>query len=371
MNNPERILLVQLFSNGDCLYATAVARQIKQDHPGCHLTWAIAAYCRAILLNNPYIDETMVIPDVNHNNWKQHRKDFQRRLKQFKKEGRFDRIIRTQIIDSNLANYDYCIRSAIFRGYGRPVTVPVQPVMRLTREELEKTDRFAAEHALSGYRQVILVEFSPRSGQANFTAAMAIAMAERLTHDPAIAVVLSSNIKLEASRPSIIDGSALSLRETACLSKYCTLLVGCSSGTTWATTSDAGRRLPMVQILDPNAYWLNSVVNDHLRFGLPVDEIIEMTDSSEEKIDLCIRAILEKGFPSARVLYHTPLPIQFRMTRGILAYLLGKGDIAGAFRHIVINLRIFGWKPGLLRSIALGIATFPVVNLLNKRKERN
>ena len=57
MNSPQKILLVQLFSNGDCLYATTVARQIKKDFPNCHLTWAIANFCKAIIFNNPYIDE--------------------------------------------------------------------------------------------------------------------------------------------------------------------------------------------------------------------------------------------------------------------------------------------------------------------------
>ena len=34
-----KILLVQLFSNGDCLYATSVARQIKKDFPGHATSW--------------------------------------------------------------------------------------------------------------------------------------------------------------------------------------------------------------------------------------------------------------------------------------------------------------------------------------------
>jgi ADP-heptose:LPS heptosyltransferase len=368
MNNSPRILLVQLFSNGDCLYATAVARQIKKDYPDGHLTWAIADYCQNILLSNPYVDELMVIREINPNNWQDHWKGFVRQLRQFKKEGKFDQVIMTQIIGSNFANYDYCIRSAIFRGYGHPVTVPVQPVLNLTAEEKEKADRFAAENNLQVFGQVVLMEFAPRSGQANFSAGMALSIAETLTRNPSIAVILSSNTKMATDHPAIIDGSVLSLRETAYLSKYCTLLVGCSSGTTWAITSDAGRRLPMLQVLDPNAWWLNSVVNDHKRFGLPVDEIIEISDSSPEKIEQCIRVILDQGFSSARILFHQAMPIRFRMTRGILYYLLNRGDLAGAWKHCVINLRLFGPRAGLLKSIVLGITTFPMMNFLNKRK---
>src|SRR5512138_3038540 len=42
----RRVLLGQLEANGDCVYATTVARQIKTDNPDCHLTWAIGSRCR-------------------------------------------------------------------------------------------------------------------------------------------------------------------------------------------------------------------------------------------------------------------------------------------------------------------------------------
>ncbi len=45
-----------------------IARQIKQDYPGCHLTWAIASFCKAILNNNPYVDTVWEIPGVNKSN---------------------------------------------------------------------------------------------------------------------------------------------------------------------------------------------------------------------------------------------------------------------------------------------------------------
>ena len=61
VTDPQKILLVHLYSNGDCLYATAVAKQIKHDFPGCHLTWAIARFCKSIISNNPYVDEVMEI----------------------------------------------------------------------------------------------------------------------------------------------------------------------------------------------------------------------------------------------------------------------------------------------------------------------
>jgi hypothetical protein len=58
----KRILLGHLASRGDCLYATAIARQIKADYPGCHLTWAIGSMCRAIIDGNPHVDALWKIP---------------------------------------------------------------------------------------------------------------------------------------------------------------------------------------------------------------------------------------------------------------------------------------------------------------------
>ena len=64
-NSPNRVLLGQLISNGDCLYATAVAQQIKHDFPGCHLTWAVSSLCRKIIEENPWIDDIWEIPLAN------------------------------------------------------------------------------------------------------------------------------------------------------------------------------------------------------------------------------------------------------------------------------------------------------------------
>ena len=66
-NKIKKILLVQLFSNGDCLYATAVARQIKSDNPNCELTWAIANFCKDIINLNPFVDKVRIVDDVAKN----------------------------------------------------------------------------------------------------------------------------------------------------------------------------------------------------------------------------------------------------------------------------------------------------------------
>jgi hypothetical protein len=189
---------------------------------------------------------------------------------------------------------------------------------------------------------------------------------EKFNNDASVVFIFSSSGRIPGNSSSIIDASRLTLREIAHLSRHCTLLIGCSSGTTWVTTSDAGKQLPMVQVLDPNAYWFNSVVNDHKRFGLSVDHIIEIGDSDEEIVYQCIQGIIKKGFSVARLTYHRDFKMQFRITRGIISYLLGRAKIKSVFRHIRINLGLFGWNIRLLKSIFLGIATFPITNFLNK-----
>ncbi len=62
----KKILLGQLGRRGDCLYATAVARQIKEDFPVCHLTWAISSMCRPVIDNNPYVDKIWELPLKNN-----------------------------------------------------------------------------------------------------------------------------------------------------------------------------------------------------------------------------------------------------------------------------------------------------------------
>ena len=55
-----RILLVRLSSIGDVLHTTAIAHQIKQYLPDCHLTWLVSPPAATLLENNPDIDRLLV-----------------------------------------------------------------------------------------------------------------------------------------------------------------------------------------------------------------------------------------------------------------------------------------------------------------------
>src|SRR5450432_4224190 len=134
MDKYQKILLVHLFSNGDCLYATTVARQIKNDYPGCHLTWAIAGFCKSIIANNPYVDEIMEVNQVAKNDVVAFRK-FKREVQKRQTKGEFDLVFITHNMDTNQAFYNGCIRSSILDAYPNPITVPVQPVLHLNETE--------------------------------------------------------------------------------------------------------------------------------------------------------------------------------------------------------------------------------------------
>ncbi len=212
----RKILLVQLFSNGDCLYATTIARQIKEDFPGCHLTWAIAAFCKDIIAGNPYIDQVTDIDFVPKSDAKEFRR-YKRKMLEKKASGEFDEVFITQNMDTNQAYYDGCIRSCIFNAYPYPVKVPIKPVLKLTGIETDNAGKFAIQNQLQSYDQVILFEFAPQSGQLNITKETAILIAEDIVQKCKAAVILSSALPISHQDKAIIDGSRLTFRETAAL----------------------------------------------------------------------------------------------------------------------------------------------------------
>jgi hypothetical protein len=365
MSTPPKIVLLQLISNGDCLYATAVARQIKQDYPGCHLTWAIASFCKTILDNNQYVDAIWAIPDVSKNNCLDVLRRLRKELKQKKLNGEIDEVFFTQIIDENIANYDGCIRSAIFRGYGKPITVPVTPVLRLRTDEIEKVKEFSERHKLEEFKNVILFEFAPQSGQLAMTPSIAIDMANEIVKNKDTAIILSSNIKITEKNKNIIDGSMLTLRETAALTQYCTLLLGCSSGITWISTSEAAKPLPMIQMLDPNACWVNAISRDFERCGLSTENLVEIYEFDAQKIIDCVGIAINTSFADAKKKFYAPLPLQFNTTRRSIYNMLCFLQFKAIIKHIRINVGIYGMHPKLVKAIILAFLTAPFKLIYN------
>lgn len=358
---PKRILLGQLNSNGDCLYATALARQIKADYPGCHLTWAVGSMCRSILDGNPDVDEIWEIPLASVTEIEKVWPRFEQAARARLVAGEFDEIFLTQIFPGNLHLYDGTIRSSIFRAYGKPITVPITPVLRLSAIEVENVRRFAEAHGLSESTAVLLFECSAKSGQSFMTPEFALEVARKVVGKFAgVCAILSSNLPINSGHERILDGSVLSLRENAELTRYCSLLVGGSSGVSWASTSDWAKPLPMIQLLKEDSFWFASMAYDYEYWGLSTDEVIEMTSGSAAEVVECIQTILTAGFPKAKANFHRLVKPRFGWYNYFLASLMAAGEYKKATSLLRVNVQRHGLRGqfvplyfyNLIRSVA-------------------
>jgi len=307
----KRILLINLGANGDCVMVTAIARQIKSDYPGCHLTWVILLRYATVIKNNPFVDAIWEFKPATC------KSTAEENLCKMKAEvlqaaGDFDAIFDVQIYPDNVANFDGTIRSSMFRNYPFPITVPVTPVVRLLQEEVVRVEHFAEKNQLSRYKNVILFECSPRSGQSFLTLDKGLRLAKQLVEAKTdLVVIVSTLLPFEPPHERILSGACLSYRENAALSHYCTFLIGCSSGITWITTSDAGKRLNTVQFLSRaigGAF--ASVAYDFKYWGLLSDHILESTVTDDDKMLKIVLTALD-DFPVAHQKYHQELRPRF------------------------------------------------------------
>lgn len=368
MDKPKRILLVQLFSNGDCLYATAVARQIKHDFPDCYLSWLIAKSCKDIISGNPYIDEIQVTNEVAKNNVIAFRK-IKRKVFLEKKQGKWDEVFITHNMDDNQALYDGTIRGMIFRAYPKPITVPVQPVLVLTDEEKQNVKLFAEKNKLQQFKNIILWEYAPQSGQSVLNFEFVMKVAGKITEFPETCVILSSANSFSGTA-NIFDASILSVSENAELTHYCSLLIGCSSGITWLSTSSAAKQLPMIQLLDPQAYFLNAPSVDFKRYAISTEGLIELIKFDEEKIVKTVKTFIEEGIVSAKEKYSEALPVQFNTTRKVVYNLLCYLHFKAIAKHYRVTTSIYGKHPLFIKQFILAFVTFPFKLIENKWRKR-
>jgi hypothetical protein len=295
----KHILLVHLVSNGDCLMATTIARQIKTDFPDCHLTWAISYKCKQAIENNPYVDAIWSIEYGANESpvgdvWYRTKRDAEAR----RAAGEFDDIYYTQLYPENAGNFDGTTRTSLFRSYPRPITVPVQPTLSLYDHEVARVRDFVDRHAVASHRNVVLFECAPGSSQSSLSPEVAIRVATRVLADHAdTAFIISSHLSFSSPTPDIIDGSSLTFRENAELSKHCTLLLGCSSGITWLLTSTWAKKIPTIQFLSQRTSWYSfaSVKYDHLFFGLNTSHVLETAVSRETDMADLVTKYLTQG----------------------------------------------------------------------------
>jgi hypothetical protein len=348
----EKILLAHLNSNGDCIYSTVIAKQIKEvDYPNAHLTWAVNSKCLQSVLLNPYVDEIWEVPTTalltTYIEWK----NFVTEAEHRKQLGEFDKIFYTQIIGETTLLFDGGIRSTTYLHYPHKITVNQQPIIRLSLDEVETVKQFAEKYKLSKFKNVLLMECGPDSFNSALNPITAKEIADKLTtNDPLLAVILSSNKKIENTNAQIIDASILSFRANAELTKYCTLFVGCSSGISWLTTTDWAKPLPKVILVNQNNYYNSSMTYDHKYARLPYDNIIEIIESKNSTVALfqCITTIINNSFLKAKLLFHKEFKLtNFKFFKEILFLNKHNGNHTALFSatYNIIKRNGFRWKP--------------------------
>lgn len=346
------ILLGQLGSNGDCLYATTIARQIKRDFPDCQLTWAISSLCKRVIENNPHVDHVWEIPvaswgDLNAA-WNALEAEAARELGR----GRFQHTFLTQICPNHFGNFDGTIRPSILRNYPRPITVPVETVIELTNPEKEKVAQWAQSTALSNFEKIVLFECSSKSGQSFVTPALAIEIARAaLAKNPRIAFILSTHEKIASDLPQIIYGGDLSMRETAALTHHADLFVGCGSGLTVVATSAAAKpNLPNIQILKRSTSVYASFKHDFEYFGKPAGHFLETTHTDPRRLAETILATLQYGINEANQELGEQIPLDFRWYFELIdQMLLQKRQFIEAANSLALTIERYGPRPDLVR----------------------
>jgi hypothetical protein len=370
----KRFLIGQLARFGDCLYATTVAQQIKSDFPDSHVTWAVASAYKGILEHNPFVDDIWEIEgDFREDGWKCFEEEALRRHSR----GMYDEVVLTQLIGRNWANFDGTIRSSLLRGYGRPITVPVAPVVRLSESEVRNVKRFAQGHKLEQFKNVILFECSPGSSQSSVNTGFALQVVKEITlRHPDTCFILSTPKAVMTSSAQIFDASVLTFRENAELSKYCTLLVGCSSGITWLCTSDWARKLDTIQIIDEGYGMFAGVAYDQDLWNIDCSHILEISNKAIGSLAQIIEVTLTRGFPEAKQRYHRVFRPTFHCLKPVIRQLWAHDRKAGSYKKVFLNIlernKHFRFWP-LLGMFVWYFLTDPYVRRVEKffRKRKN
>ncbi len=301
-----KILLVQLAANGDCLFVTTIARQIKEvDYPGCHLTWLIGSRCAQVIKNNPYIDDIIQIPLNGSGDIQNQRDKIDEYIANTGSYHKFNKIFITDYAGLNQEKWFGTTRSSLFRCYPHRVTIDPQPLIYLTDDEKNNVTEFCKTHTITKNTFNILFECAPQSGQSLMTFERAKQLAEQVAdQNKNIKFILTSDQSFVSANPNMIDGSVISWRENAELANYCHLLVGCSSGISWLCTSNWTKPIPFIQIINP--YYREGSASMKIDFkfwGINGKKLIELNNPTDNIIKECIVAASIDNFESVREKY--------------------------------------------------------------------
>jgi hypothetical protein len=346
----QKILLGQLGANGDCMYATILARQLRADYPDAHIVWGISNQCESIIDNNPSIDEKWVI---NISDWDQHEpmwKVFEREAIQRYIRREYDQIYLSQIWPNNFRNFDGTVRPSILRSYGKPITVPIENVIKLTEQEKSNVDEYARRHQLDDYENVILFECTSKSGQSFVDIPYSQKVAKYLYKIlPDTRVIFSTHLPIKLKDSRSCYAGDLTIREIVYLTHYCSMFVGSGSGCTVAVSSTASKPLPMIQILSKETSVFASFAHDFEYFNIDKYEVLELTEEKPSIASDCIALACKKGIEAARLQYNGVIPVNFDHYFTLIGTMLIKQEKwLDAARSLLVTANRYGWTQELI-----------------------
>lgn len=363
----QRIALLQLYSNGDCLFATIIARQIKVDFADCHLTWYIASNCKGMILNNPDVNDIVEVDTKNVYGeiaWE----NTNELLIKLKHEGIYDQVFSTQIIGDNEKNYTGTIRSSILKNYPRKITVKTKPYIYLSDNEILNVRKFIESNKISLYKNIVLFECQPLSGQVPVDPVKAEKWSSQaLEHLPDSCIILTSGQKIQTTSEHIFDASTLTIRENAELINYCTHLIGCSSGISWLGFSSWCKQIPMIQLMDNHSFYFNSFSRDCFLLNQDSSHIIETRFVDGDNLTKAIISFVT-NFQEAKKNYHQILPDHSRTIYSLCRRHIMKGKTNHAFQIIkntyALNKKSIHYYQMILKLIIM----YPLLLLLSLTK---
>lgn len=351
MSTVDRILLGQLGSNGDCLYATILARQLRKDFPKAHITWAISSQARGVLQNNPDIDVVWEVPVPSWDHHEMMWRVFEREAQRLHGQRAFDQILLSQIWPNNFQNYDGTVRSSILRAYGRPVTVPIENVIALTDDEIDRTRSFVEESGIANVRHRILFECSSKSGQSFVTPDVAQDIADALYKIlPDCTVIFSTHLPMVLRDKRSRYAGVIGLREVAELTHHCSVFVGAGSGGTVAASASSAKILPMVQLLSASTSVFASFAHDFEYFGLEGRDVLELTSENPAFIAQCLKTVCTDGIRAAQDRFDGRIAVTFDHFIQLLQQcLFSQHRYLDAARAILITAERYGFAPPLVQ----------------------
>ena len=201
------------------------------------------------------------------------------------------------------------------------------------------------------YASASSIRCSSRSGQSFITPDLAQEVARRLYEliDDAT-VIFSTDLPMQLADPRSRYAGTLSLRETAHLTRHCTLFVGAGSGGTVAASSTASRPLPMILLLKKSTSMYASFAHDFEYFGVADRKVLELTDERPARIAQCIASACESGIDAAQIDSEGRIPIKFdHYFSMVRSGLLERMRYLDAAQSLLTTAGRYGWTADLIK----------------------